>query len=73
MLEHPTIYVVDDDEQCRESMCALVTAKGFHTEAFRSGEEFLASADSISENGCLITDYKMTGMTGLELQEELAS
>ena len=73
MTEEPTIYVVDDDENCRESMCALVTAKGFMAESFASGEEFLASAESRSKSGCLITDYKMGGMTGLDLQRQLAA
>ena len=73
MLEEPTIYVVDDDDKCRESMCALVTAKGFIAEGYRSGEEFLSRKVDHSQTGCLITDYKMGGMTGLELQEELAS
>lgn len=72
MTEEPTIFVVDDDENCRESMCALVTAKGFHAESFCSGEEFLASPKSRSKSGCLITDYKMSGMTGLDLQRKLS-
>ena len=72
MTDEPTIFVVDDDKDCRESMCALVTAKGFHVETFASGEEFLASPQSECKSGCLVTDYKMGGMTGLELQRKLA-
>lgn len=71
MTDQPVIYVVDDDDNCRESMCALVSARGYRVEGFRSGEDFLCSRPR-AEKGCVITDYKMTGMSGLDLQEQLA-
>lgn len=66
----PIVFVVDDDEQARMSVCALVQSMGLRAEAFSSGEEFL---DSYRESGpgCLVVDVRMLGMSGLELQEEL--
>jgi two-component system, LuxR family, response regulator FixJ len=71
MYHEPTVFVVDNDEPSRKSVCALVSSMGVRVEAFASAEEFL---DSYTEPrpGCLVTDYCMRGMNGLELQEELA-
>jgi FixJ family two-component response regulator len=66
----PTIFVVDDDEQARTSVCALVRSMGLPAEAFSSAEEFLASYRE-PRPGCLVVDVRMLGMSGLELQEEL--
>ncbi len=66
----PTVYVVDDDEQARNSVCALVQSMGLRAEAFASGEDFLAH-DHTAGPGCLVVDVRMLGMSGLELQEEL--
>jgi len=64
-----TVYVVDDEEQSRESVCALVQSMHYPTQAFDSAEAFLQQYDGSA--GCLVTDYRMTGMNGLELQEKL--
>ena len=62
------VYIVDDDIQVRESLRALVEATGFETRCFDSGVNFLSQYEP--ENaGCVIVDFRMTGMTGLELQE----
>lgn len=66
----PIVFVVDDDEQARTSVCALVQSMGLRAEAFSSGEEFLDAYDE-SGPGCLVVDVRMLGMSGLELQEEL--
>ena len=68
--EEPTVFVVDDDEQARKSVCALVRSMGFPVESFASGEEFLA-AYIAPRPGCLVTDFRMRGINGLELREEL--
>jgi len=65
------ISVVDDDESVRESLPDLLRALGFAAEAFASAKEFLAS-DCVDRTGCLVLDIAMPGMTGPELQEELA-
>jgi FixJ family two-component response regulator len=67
----PLVSVVDDDDSVRESLPDLVKAFGFCVEAFSSAEEFLAS-DCVSRTSGLILDVAMPGMTGLELQQELA-
>ncbi len=64
-----TVFVIDDEEPSRESVCALVQSMNFSTKAFGSGEAFLQQYDGSA--GCVVTDYRMTGMNGLELQEQL--
>ncbi len=66
-----TVFVVDDDPAARESVAALVESLGVHAETFDSAESFLTSYDRNSP-GCLITDLRMMGMSGLELQQRLA-
>ena len=65
------VSVVDDDESVRESLPDLLQEFGFTARAFSSAEEFLAS-DCIDQTRCLILDIAMPGMTGPELQRELA-
>jgi len=65
------VSVVDDDESVRESLPDLLREFGFAVEAFSSAEEFLAS-DAIGKTNCLILDIAMPGMTGYDLQTELA-
>ncbi len=67
-----TVYVVDDDVAVRESLCELIRARGLHAEPFASAEEFLEQFDS-SRPGCLITDLRMSGMSGVQLFERLAT
>jgi FixJ family two-component response regulator len=65
------VSVVDDDESVRESLPDLLREMGFAVQAFSSAEEFLAS-DFIGLTKCLILDIAMPGMSGPELQQELA-
>ena len=66
----PTIYVVDDDEASRKSVCALVSTAKANVKTFESAENFLVEFDP-TRPGCLVTDVRMMGMTGIELQEKL--
>ncbi|MBZ9866391.1 response regulator [Mesorhizobium sp. CA15] len=68
---HVLISVVDDDRSVRESLPDLLKEFGFSVKTFSSANEFLIS-DSIDETRCLILDVAMPGMTGPELQLELA-
>jgi two-component system response regulator FixJ len=68
--EQPVIFVVDDDNQVRKAVMALVGAMGVDTHGYASAEEFLAEYDG-RRPACLVTDVRMLGMSGLELQEEL--
>jgi CheY-like chemotaxis protein len=67
----PLVSVVDDDESVRESLPELLRELGFAAEAFASAEEFLAS-DLVGRTRCLVLDVAMPGMSGPDLQEELA-
>ncbi|MEX3949750.1 response regulator [Paraburkholderia sp. EG287B] len=71
MAERPLIAVVDDDQSVRESLPDLLRVFGFRARAFASGEEFLASGCA-GEAHCLILDVAMPGMSGQDLQHELA-
>ena len=71
MTEQATIYVVDDDEAIRDGISDLVESMGLKTQAFASAEEFLQGY-SASGPACLVLDVRMTGMSGLELQQTLA-
>lgn len=70
MTDEPTVFVVDDDELARTSVCALVRSMGIRAESFSSAEEFLNHYVE-GRPGCLVTDVRMLGMSGLELQERL--
>jgi two-component system response regulator FixJ len=72
MTSDSTVFVVDDDELARRSVCALVASRGCRAVAFSSAEAFLATYD-VNQPGCLVTDVRMLGMDGLELQERLRS
>src|SRR5260370_7689710 len=65
------VSAVDDDESVRESLPDLLRELGFEAQAFPSAEEFLAS-DSVGQTRCLILDVAMPGMSGPDLQRELA-
>lgn len=71
MLRRPLVSVVDDDESVRESLPDLLRELGFAVEAFSSAEEFLASP-AVNKSRCVILDIAMPGMTGPDLQDELA-
>ncbi len=64
------IAVVDDDEFVRKSLASLLRAFGFASEAFSSADTFLKS-DGLRRTACLIADFHMPGMNGLELQSHL--
>ena len=65
------VSVVDDDESVRESLPDLIRQFGFCARAFSSAEAFLAS-ESVGETRCLVLDIAMPGMSGPDLQQELA-
>ncbi len=68
--DEPIVYIVDDDEQVRKALVALVQAMGVASEAYSSAEEFLQMFSG-RRPACLVTDVRMLGMSGLELQERL--
>jgi FixJ family two-component response regulator len=70
MSEQRTVFVIDDDEGARQSVCALVESMGLKAEAFASAEAFLDHYTA-GRPGCLVTDLRMMGINGLELQDRL--
>jgi len=66
------VSIVDDDESVRESLPDLIRQLGFDVEAFASAEAFLAS-EFVNDTRCLVLDIAMPGMSGTDLQRELAS
>jgi FixJ family two-component response regulator len=68
--QESTVFVVDDDRMARESVCALVRSLGVRAESFPSAEDFLADYTP-GRPGCLVTDVRMLGMSGVELQQKL--
>ncbi|MCB1506708.1 MAG: response regulator transcription factor [Hyphomicrobiaceae bacterium] len=63
------VLVVDDDAAARESLRWLLESVGHEVICFASADEFLATYSG--EQGCLILDVRMPGMSGLELQREV--
>ena len=64
------IYVVDDDYDVLRSLRFLLEAEGFDVRTFRSGSALLGSSTRQGAD-CLIVDYKMAGIDGLELAQRL--
>ena len=64
------VAIVDDEAPVRDALLDLLDEAGFPACAFASGEEFLASGRQY-ECSCLITDIRMPGMSGLDLQSRL--
>jgi RNA polymerase sigma factor (sigma-70 family) len=62
-----TVFVVDDDASIRDALSLLISLKGLRASVFSSAEDFLEVYDS-AWRGCLLTDLKMPGMSGLDLQ-----
>jgi FixJ family two-component response regulator len=70
----PTVYVVDDDPQVCESLGLMVRSVGLDVKTFLSAEEFLdGSHDLPNAPKCMVLDVRMPGLSGLGLQQMLAS
>jgi RNA polymerase sigma factor (sigma-70 family) len=67
----PMIFVVDDDPSVRKSLERLMKSVGFKVETFVSAEEFL-QRKPYSGPSCLVLDVRMPGLSGIDLQKELA-
>lgn len=66
----PTVFVVDDDDDLRESLVLLIEALGFAVRSFADGEEFRRTYDGITP-GCLLLDVWLPTRSGIELYEQL--
>ena len=68
--EVPTVFIVDDDADVRESLQELLESVGLHSQSFGTAQEFLAARHGDAPS-CLILDVRLPGISGLELQHEL--
>jgi FixJ family two-component response regulator/signal transduction histidine kinase len=68
----PAICVIDDDESVREALARLLAAAGWKVAIFASATAFLERAPHL-DVACLLLDNRMPDMSGLELQQHLAS
>lgn len=66
----PRVYLVDDDDGVRDALRWLLEAEGFEVESYRRAEDFRPPMDD-DRPGCLVLDFRMPGMTGLDLQRRL--
>ncbi|HSA92814.1 MAG TPA: response regulator [Terriglobales bacterium] len=68
----PIVFVVDDDVSVRESLELLIQHEGWQVETFASAQEFLDHPRA-GLPSCLILDFSLPGLNGLELQERVAA
>ena len=69
--KNPLVFVVDDDASVRDSLEDLIGSAGLDAQTFASAQEFLASPRPHVPS-CLVLDVKLPGLSGLDLQQELA-
>jgi FixJ family two-component response regulator len=69
--DEPIIYVLDDDHRVRQALSSLLSSLGLRVEVFASAKEYL-EFEKPDAPACLILDLELPGMSGLELQRELA-
>jgi FixJ family two-component response regulator len=65
------VFVIDDDESLREALKSLIRSVGLRVETFASARDFLESSRP-DLPACLILDVRMPGLSGLDLQRDLA-
>ena len=64
------VFVVEDDEDVRSSTRTLLEALGYAVREFASGEDLIASGEAVTA-GCIVLDYNLSGMSGLEMIRQL--
>ena len=70
MTQTSLISIVDDDLSVLEATTSLLESHGYTTAAFASAQEFLQSPQ-VGDTTCLVTDVRMPGVSGIDLQERL--
>jgi RNA polymerase sigma factor (sigma-70 family) len=66
----PTVYLIEDDADLRESLAALLEVSGFSARGFASAEDFLEKGTA-ERPACAVVDLRLPGMSGLDLQKKL--
>jgi two-component system response regulator FixJ len=67
----PVIHIIDDDDAMRDSLDYLLDAASMIARTYATADDFLAQIESL-DPGCIVTDVRMPGMSGLELVHVLA-
>jgi len=70
MAPDAVVHLIDDDEAVRHALAFLLTGAGFAVRAYDSAGAFLDAIPGV-QPGCIVTDVRMPGMSGLELQSRL--
>jgi len=70
--EAPVVFIVDDDPGVRDALRRLITSVGLAAEVFATAQAFL-TARRPDAPGCLVLDVRLPGLSGLDLQRELAA
>ena len=70
MEDKATVFLIDDDPINLDWMATLLRSQGLGSETFESAEQFLERHDRRAV-GCVVTDLRMAGMSGLDLMERL--
>lgn len=65
-----TVHVIDDDDAARDSLQFLLETAGLHAQTYETATAFLKNLPNPG-SGCIITDVRMPGMTGIELLKTL--
>ena len=66
------VFVVDDDSSVREAIKSLIKSVGLRVETFETAQQFLGSK-RMEVPGCVVLDVRLPGLSGLDLQRELAA
>jgi FixJ family two-component response regulator len=66
-----TVFLVDDDDAVRRALTRLIKSAGYQVQSFASAREFLDGHPQPAGPACLVLDVRMTGLNGLDLQNEL--
>lgn len=69
-LDVPVVYVIDDDDDLRRSLCELIEDHGLCVQPYDSSEAFLSQSHP-EQDGCLIVDAYLPGMNGVELLQNI--
>lgn len=72
MSESPTVYLVDDDPSVRDALMLLLSLRDIPARPFESAERLLEEVTT-EHRGCVLSDLKMPGKSGLELLEQLGA
>jgi two-component system response regulator FixJ len=70
MAHDAVVHLIEDDEGVRQGLAFLLTASGFAVRVYESAVAFLEALPSV-QPGCIVTDVRMPGIDGLELQRQL--